>query len=98
MRSFLFGFVAIILLAIPACNFRSSNSEAEVAPATPTPIPDSNPVASSTELVEEFEPIITEPTPEPEFTLDPAPAPPTETWSASDEAIASDSSSADKVL
>lgn len=98
MRSFSLGFVALILLVVPACNFRSSNAEVEVAPAAPAPIPDANVGAVTSNAIEEVEPIVEEPTAEPQFAHDPAPAPPTDSWSTANEPVPANSSSAQDVL
>ena len=81
MRLFLFMLSAIGLLLLPACTFRSSTSEAKVSPDAPTPISDSPPVAAAEEALEQATRAPVSPPAEPELTLDPAPAPPTESSS-----------------
>ena len=98
MRSIHLSLVAFILLVVPACNFRSSNAENEVPPVAPTPIPESNAGTIHSAKIKELEPIIAEPTPAPQFGLDPAPAPPTESFSAAEEPVPTDSTSAEDVL
>ena len=82
MRFFLLSLSAISLLLLPACNFRSSTSEAEVSPLAPTPIPDSPPVGSADQEIERVEPAAASSPSEPELSLDPAPAPPSESSSS----------------
>jgi hypothetical protein len=99
MRFFLFTISAISLLLLPACNFRSSTSEAEVAPVAPTPVPDSPPVAAADETMEQATPTPVSPSVDPELTFDPAPAPPSESSSFPPQETPSESStSAEDVL
>ncbi|HUG67698.1 MAG TPA: hypothetical protein VMM76_08095 [Pirellulaceae bacterium] len=93
MRSFIPGFAAVTLLLVPACNFQVSDTDAKVAPSSPTPIIESNPIAAA----EERDSVVDEPAPAPTFALDPAPAPPTESWS-SEEASSATASSAEDVF
>lgn len=88
MRSLMLSFTAVSLLFLPACNFQSSTSEAEIAPADATPIPDSTPIPATDEVATSDEPEDADPMAEPKLTLDPAPAPPP---SDSEPAIQEDS-------
>lgn len=98
MRIFLYSLAAISLLLLPACNFRSSTSEAEVSPVAPTPIPDSPPVVAADQAVEQAEPAPVSPPAEPDFTLDPAPAPPTKFSSLPPEESSAEPSSVEDVF
>lgn len=98
MRSFIPGFAAVTLLLVPACNFQVSDRDAKVAPSSPTPIIESNPIAAA----EERDSIVDEPVPAPTFALDPAPAPPIESAplesGSSEEASSGTASSAEDVF
>ena len=96
MRSLLFSLSAISLLLVPACNFRSSTSETEVAPVAPAPIPDPPPVAPDSASAQ-LEPAPVSP-PANALTLDPAPVPPAESSSLPPEAPSTPPSSAEDVL
>ena len=98
MRLCLFTLSVISLLLLPACTFRSSTSEAEVSPVAPTPIPDSPPVAAAEQALEQTSPAPVSPPAEPEFTLDPAPAPPTESSSFPPQESSAEPSSVEDVL
>ncbi|MBC8354172.1 MAG: hypothetical protein H8E66_19440 [Planctomycetes bacterium] len=98
MRSLILSLSAISLLLLTACNVRSTTSEAETAPATPTPIPDSTPPVIEQEVIGNLEPQIVESRPQPELPQDPAPAPPVEFSSEGPSEPVANSSSAEDTL
>jgi len=95
MRFFPLNLSAISLLLLPACSFQSSTPEAEVSSVAPTPIPDSPPVAAADREIERVEPAVGSSPSEPEFRLDPAPAPPAQSSSSPAEESSAKTSSAE---
>ncbi len=98
MRCFLLSLSGVCLLLLPACNFRSSTSEVEVVPVAPAPISDSPPAAVTEDVIERVEPAAVSPPAAPEFSLDPAPAPPSESSTSSSEEAPTASTSAEDVF
>lgn len=98
MRAFLLTLSAIGLLLVPACNFRTDTSEAEVVPAATTPIPNSPPVTETREVAEPLEPAADSSPSGQAFAYDPAPAPPAESTSFAPEEPTAKPSSAEDVL